>query len=296
MINLNPYIKRFTDILFDLGGKHGRRQIFKDFLQLAICTYHSINIQSSLSMKDENNESLYMDIIKNYDRNEIDSFSELISIFVNSAYDHNYSDILGHIFMENFSDKKMGQVFTPSSICKLMGMICVPDVITDKSFYDPSAGSGRTMLDIAKDHPNNYFYCTDIDEMCAKMCTLNFFINGMKGMVVCGDELRIDHKKAWSINMNGVGILPIKLTKRDQINTKNHINIKKTPMSKNKRKIINEMKNRGFTGNIELFYWANDGWYCQCDQLSHIHIGYNIKDVMRQLKNGEHDRYLKDPN
>lgn len=63
-------------------------------------------------------------------------------------------------------------------------------------------------------------------------------------------------------------------------------------MSRNKNKIIEALKARGFTGNFELYYWNNDGWYCDCDQMKHDWIGFNTPDVLREIEKGKYDKWL----
>lgn len=63
-------------------------------------------------------------------------------------------------------------------------------------------------------------------------------------------------------------------------------------MSRNKKAITKELISRGFSEPIELFYWPNDGWYVQCNEMRHMHIGYNAADVLRQIKKGIFNRYL----
>jgi hypothetical protein len=66
-------------------------------------------------------------------------------------------------------------------------------------------------------------------------------------------------------------------------------------MSRNKNKIIEALKKRGFTGDeqpFELFYHPNDGWYLHCDQRLHVCIGYNVKHVIESTNAGENDQYL----
>lgn len=67
-------------------------------------------------------------------------------------------------------------------------------------------------------------------------------------------------------------------------------------MSKLKNKINKALTNRGFTGEIELFFWANDGWYCNCDQLKHEWLGQHYKHSIEQIKEGLFDKYLRKSN
>lgn len=65
-------------------------------------------------------------------------------------------------------------------------------------------------------------------------------------------------------------------------------------MSRSRCKIIEALKARGFTGNFELYYWNNDGWYCDCDQMMHGWIGYNINDVLIEINKGIYDKRITD--
>lgn len=66
-------------------------------------------------------------------------------------------------------------------------------------------------------------------------------------------------------------------------------------MSRNKTKIVEALKARGFTDKNEpfqLFYWAKDGWYLHCDQCNHVWVGFNTPDVIREIKKGIHDVWI----
>ena len=66
-------------------------------------------------------------------------------------------------------------------------------------------------------------------------------------------------------------------------------------MSVKRYKIILELRARGFTGEIELFFWPKDGWYAQCDQLKHDWLGQNWKHSIEQIKEGLFDNRLNIP-
>ena len=67
-------------------------------------------------------------------------------------------------------------------------------------------------------------------------------------------------------------------------------------MTYRRKKIIESLKKRGFTGNKEpfaLYYWVHDGWYLHCDQVSHVNIGQNYHHVIRNCEDGINDQFLK---
>lgn len=200
----------FVKTIEPLTRRHDRGKVFNDFLTAAICSFHRTNIQTQLQEKDEANEDLYMATISKYKKDEINTFPKLSGIFIKSVYDDPYSDILGEYFTEHVTKGQNGQFFTPSSICELMArMQAEPNTVEGKTVADPACGSGRLLLAFAKHNPANHFYGTDNNNTCAKMTTLNFFINGLRGEVAWMNTLSMEWYGGWEINNNGLGILPI---------------------------------------------------------------------------------------
>ena len=209
MINFNEIYKDFENNMNTLSQRYERARVFDDFLSLAICSFHQTNIQSRLTVKDPGNEKLYLNIIEKYDRNSIDIFPKLLGSLQMSTYNTPYSDLLGQYFTEHITRGQNGQYFTPNGICDLMTQITSPSEETGKRVLDPACGSGRLLLSFAKQAPDNFFYGADLSLTCAKMTTLNFFHNGLRGEVACMNTLSYEWFASWRINMHGIGILPI---------------------------------------------------------------------------------------
>ncbi|MEN0047701.1 MAG: N-6 DNA methylase [Bacteroidota bacterium] len=209
MSTLNHY-KDFTKTIEPLTRRHDRGRVFNDFLTAAICSYHQTNIQTQLQEKDEENEALYMEAISPYTKDEINGFPKLMGILMLSVNDAPYSDILGEYFTEHITNGENGQFFTPSAVCEMMALMQgEPNTIEGKKIADPACGSGRLLLAFAKANPNNYFFGSDNNNTCAKMATLNFFINGLRGEVAQMNTLTMEWYKGWHININGLGIVPV---------------------------------------------------------------------------------------
>ena len=66
-------------------------------------------------------------------------------------------------------------------------------------------------------------------------------------------------------------------------------------MSKNltRKDIKKELDDRGFSGEIELFFHKNDGWYCNCDQMNFEWLGQNAIHSIERIKNGEFNWLLE---
>ena len=194
-----------------LSRTYDRTRIFDDFLTASLCTVHQINIASRLTHKDPENEILYLEVTKGYSPEELKQFGKLLGVYLNSIHDVPYGDILGRYFTEHITRGHNGQYFTPESICMLKAeMIGATKETTGKHVYDPSCGSGRLCLQFAKIAPNNYFYANDVSMTCAKMTSLNFMFNGLRGEVACMNTLSMEWYTGWKINTPTLGIRPIK--------------------------------------------------------------------------------------
>lgn len=193
-----------------LGRRFDLARVFEDFLTLAVCTVHQVNIVSRLQDKDADNEKLYLDAIKPYSRDELNQFAKLLSLVQLSVYDQPYSDLLGQYFTEHITRGRNGQYFTPESVCELMARMQGADKgINGKRIYDPACGSGRLLLQFAKTAPNNYFFANDVSLTCSKMSSLNFMFNGLRGEVACMNTLSMEWFRGWKINTPSLGIVPI---------------------------------------------------------------------------------------
>jgi type I restriction-modification system DNA methylase subunit len=193
-----------------LGRRHELANVFNDLLTMSICTFHRTNIKSALEEKDAANEELYMKTITKYEKDEINIIPKILGCLLENVHDNPYSDILGEYFMQYITHGQNGQFFTPESLCEMMAMMQRgEEPIVDKKVLDPACGSGRLLLQFAKHNPSNYFFGADNSNTCAKMSTLNFFLNGLRGEVAWMDSLRMEFYGGWHINTEGMGIIPI---------------------------------------------------------------------------------------
>ena len=193
-----------------LGRTHDVSRVFNDLLTMSICGFHRTNIQSRLHEQDKFNEALYMDTIKRYNKEELKMFAKSLATLQLSVYDNPYSDVLGEYFTQNITRGQNGQFFTPEHICELMTkMQGEKDTSEGNKVLDPACGSGRMLLRFAKHNPNNFFYGADVSDTCAKMTTINFFLNGLRGEVACMNSLSMEWFSGWQINTHGIGIIPI---------------------------------------------------------------------------------------
>ena len=209
--NKSDFAKQFKAAMDGLSLKHERAGVFSDFLTLAICSYHHVNIQSRLTHKDEENENCYLNIVNKYERPEIEIFPKMLAILNAQVLKEPYSDILGGYYTNEISKGHNGQYFTPDALCDLMAGVVmdIPKDTLNETVLDPTCGSGRMLLRTAKVNPKNLFYGADNNNTCAKMSTINCFLNGLRGEIAWMNTLSMEWYGGWAVNAKGVGIKPI---------------------------------------------------------------------------------------
>lgn len=208
---MNKHYDEFTRPLTALSRKYDLAKVFNDLLIIGICTFHKTNIQSRLQEQDKDNEALYLETIKPYKKEDLDHFAHAVGMLQLNVLDHPYSDILGEFFMQNITrGQNNGQYFTPEPVCDMMAkMLGIHPEDEGKNVLDPACGSARMLLSCARLNYKNYFFGADNSNTCAKMATLNFFLNGLKGEVSWMNSLTMEWYGGWHINMDGLGIVPI---------------------------------------------------------------------------------------
>lgn len=225
---MTPLSKAFVKHLSFSSYKYGLSKTFNDLLTLGICAYHQVNLQSELQQKDATNEALYLETIKPYTKEELTELSKALGVLQVNVLESPYADLLGDYFTVHITNGQNGQFFTPEPICQFMATITHDSTKEGKQIFDPACGSGRMLLAAAKISPNNFFFGADNDATCAKMTTLNFFLNGLRGEVAWMNSLTNEWYGGWQVNLDGIGILPIQ-QENSVIHLKTKFQRKKTP-------------------------------------------------------------------
>lgn len=203
----------FAKTLNSISNRHHTSQIFDDFLQMAVCAY---------SMG--RSEDLYLDIAKKYNPEEIKGFGDALGALVLEREKTNgkeWKDYLGDYF-EKFgqNNSKMGQFFTPVSICNLMAEITYGD---GKTVNDPSCGSSRNLIAHAMKDPSNRlkhsYLGQDLDKRCCLMSVLNFVMFGMSGVVIYMNCLSLEIYGGWRIYLPEtlIGVKPLSVQECKEI-------------------------------------------------------------------------------
>ena len=198
-----------------LAHRHSINQVFDDFLHLVVCAF------SMQRMEDE-----YFDIMRRYNPEEMKLFAhamaEMISLYdKKSCHDGSWTDELGKYFEEiqsHFSASAKGQFFTPESVCNLMAGIVSEERETEERIYinDCACGSGRILIAHNRLNPKNRFNCFyvagDVDFRCILMCTINFLMFGMCGVIIHMNSLSMQIYRGFRVWMPETGLFITPLT------------------------------------------------------------------------------------
>jgi len=185
-VTINRELKNFYSLFQKIGIRHNYISVFDDFLTVFICCFGF-----------GTNEELYLQTIKKYKREELDTLAkmmgELLLIYEDAKNKNKWIDPLGDFyeFLSSQSKKSaLGQFFTPSALCDMMAKM-VDDGEWGKTVNEPCSGSGRMVLALNNSTKGNYYVCQDLDPMCAKMTAINLCMHEIKSEVHCMDTLRM---------------------------------------------------------------------------------------------------------
>jgi type I restriction-modification system DNA methylase subunit len=204
--------KKITNPLNEISAKTGNSsyQVFSDFLDLTISSFSGDERQYSARIERYRTDGHNMATVKNLLQLHAKALSGLVV-----GIEETNQDVLGSIY-EYYSttSDNFAQHFTPGSVSGTMAEITFPDEdkICAASPDDPlligdlsGCGSGSLLLEsacrlqkIRADCPAIYVGW-DIDPDCAKMCVINFVLNGLTGYVVQGGSLRVQVNRCWKI-------------------------------------------------------------------------------------------------
>ena len=179
---------------------------FSDWLEIAAITLHQLPYHSGELAKDNAYEVLeaqYLEQVKAYKREELNSFSEMLSLLV-VAHNGSYSDFLGDIAGEyELLNKHVGQFFTPYHLCQAMAKMSFFDarsLVEEKGIItvcEPAVGAGGLVIASAEEiasqgvDPCAYvqFDCTDISRDAFNMAYIQLSALGLQAVVRHGNTL-----------------------------------------------------------------------------------------------------------
>lgn len=168
--------------------------LWSDFIIMSACS-----IRNALPVGNkEKYEEEYLIHVKHFEHPE--KIAELFGLTVLAIEENPDQDFLGDVFTRlKLNDSKLGQIFTPYHISKLMAeMNCIQQAEEPwVSVYDPCVGAGSMLIaaaNVYKEMGINYqtsvfFVGQDIDRILALTAYVQLSLLGCAGYVIVGNSL-----------------------------------------------------------------------------------------------------------
>lgn len=225
---LDEHQKRFVELIDQNSHRHRRHTVFTDFAEL-----RAMAISNSVDrFHFERREARYMQIIKKYEREEVQRFPEMLACITNSLQD-GFSDCFGRIFMAlEMGDHFKGQYFSPYEIALLMAKMTFASITQDEidarggfiTCSEPACGAGGMAVAVADTMQQvgiNFQRClhvtaTDIDATAAHMAYVTLSLIGCPAIVIVGNSLTLEEREHFFTPMHIVGGWNSKLRARSE--------------------------------------------------------------------------------
>lgn len=181
---------KFQEALEQLGRKHERSVVYRDFMDYYI-------IQNS---KHDTLPLGYTDEEMQLFHTAYTSFKDMMMELIEK---HGWYDYIGEYYEEYIlagsKASEKGQFYTPRGISDLLSkMIGTPVELSEA--YDPACGSCRNLLDYHCKHPGVRLVGEDLDESACKMGVVNFHVHGVDGVINWIDALTREYMgTSWRI-------------------------------------------------------------------------------------------------
>jgi type I restriction enzyme M protein len=190
-----------------IAYRHQATRVFDDLLEMTICAFSYGTM-----------EERYLEIAKNYNPDEMNLFAHALGALVldyeNCATpDGGWDDVLGTYFETCNSmstAQRMGQFFTPVSVCDLMAKIVQGEIKVDTTICDPCCGSGRNLIAHSRLAPSNrlkgMYFGMDLDRRCVNMCTINMVMYGLRGIVIHMNTITLEIYGGYRVYLPETGL------------------------------------------------------------------------------------------
>jgi len=192
--------KEFSDLFTRLAERHGRHQIWSDFVTMSACAISNAADKRFATER----ENLYLDTVKRYTKDEAEQFAAMLGVVIMALEYNPEQDFLGEVFSSlNLHNEWKGQFFTPYHVAGLMAKVNLGNLQSDlaKKEYvtvsDCCCGAGCLLIAFANearkahvDFQNRViFVAQDLDYTAAMMCYIQLSLLGCKAIIKVGNSL-----------------------------------------------------------------------------------------------------------
>lgn len=222
---LDQHQKEFVRLLQLNSQRHRPHTIFADF-----CEMSALAISNSVDRRQfEAREARYLEIVKRYERDEVQRFPAMHACIVNSL-ELGMNDCLGQLFMSlELGNHWKGQYFTPYSVASLMAQLILP---ADQAAIDaaggfvtlnePAVGAGGMVIAAAEAMRLNginyqrhlHVVAQDVDTTAVHMAYIQLSLLYIPAIVILGNTLMLEEREHWLTPAHVLGGWDAKLARR----------------------------------------------------------------------------------
>ena len=196
----SSYHKEFSDIFIRLSERHGRHEVWSDFVTMSACALSNASDKRFYQER----EDMYLAAVKRYTTEEANQLAHMLGILILALEENPEQDFLGEMFSGlNLHNEWKGQFFTPYHIGSFMAAINLVDAqeqLKEKEIItvnDCCCGAGCLLIAFANearktklDFQNRViFVAQDLDFTAAMMCYIQLSLLGCKAVVKVGNSL-----------------------------------------------------------------------------------------------------------
>lgn len=206
--------KTIVKTIQNLGyGKYRPYSVFSDWVEMTALALSNAVDKAQFEAR----EARYLDIVKRYEREEVQQLSGLLGYLVDAFSmgqdDIVFDDVLGDIFMScDFGSDYLGQFFTPYHVSSALAQMAVIDtvqsVLKQRDFIrmsEPTCGSGGMCVASAQvlhEQGINYqqklhITAHDIDPVCVQMAYIQMSLLHIPAVVILGNTLMLEERQRW---------------------------------------------------------------------------------------------------
>ena len=201
--NIKSEYKEIVKLFDSLTGSRSMWQVFNDCIEMFACALQN---QYEFGKRYNTLESRYLDIIKQYSKEEVKTIVVIFSELIEMADEKPFRDLLGDLYMQlDMGSDALGQFFTPYDVAQLTVMVSinieeVKKEIDEKGYItvnEPSCGGGANIIAFLEClHNNGINYqekcvvvCQDLSRLTALMCYVVLSLLGCPAVIKVGDTL-----------------------------------------------------------------------------------------------------------
>ena len=239
-IGKSSFHKDFGDLFVRLSERHGRHDVWSDFVTMSACALSNAGDKSFFQEREE----MYLAAVKRYTKDEADMLAQMLGYVIMALEENPEQDFLGEMFSGlNLHNEWKGQFFTPYHVGSFMAAINIESAkeeLKQKDYItvnDCCCGAGCLLIAFANearkakiDFQNRViFVAQDLDFTAAMMCYIQLSLLGCKAIVKVGNSLTdpfvpadLEGKDVWYTPMytcgNLFGLLSMMNYKEEQDN------------------------------------------------------------------------------